>query len=144
MSFQQSTYDPLEVQATIDGVTVDQFADGSFIEVGYSAPTNTLREGAQGDVTLIKICSTSGTAKFLLKQSSRMHSILTLANAADKITPGGVPVFAFTVMQGSTPLASASAKISMPTKRTFPGSADGKDEPVCEWSFVLTNLVITS
>lgn len=141
--FKTSTYDPLQVQMTLNGISGDQYADGNFIELKYRAKTNEVRVGAQGDATFIKIDDTTGECKFMLKQASSMHALLTIANASDKITPGGIPPFIFELNDGIKLIGAATAKIMTSATRNFPGSSEGREEPICEWTLVLTNLVMT-
>jgi hypothetical protein len=145
MSFynQISNYDPREVDLFLNGVAVTGFADQTFITVRYSSDKNTIREGAKGDVTFIKIASNAGELEFRLKQNSDAHMALLLQMNEDDALIGGVAAIPFVITRGSLPVASGMYKIGRAPQRTFMGSSDNRDEPVCEWMLRVANLKIT-
>ena len=144
MSFNVATYDPRNVNLYLAGPEVDNFADGSFIEIQYTSATNTIRSGAKGDATFIKVNDATGSCTIRLKQNSTMHAALVVYQLTDNSTQGGIAALPFLMMQGSTPVAEGVFKIGKLNKRSFEGSSDGKDEPICEWTLVLASLRITS
>ncbi len=126
--------------ASYSPMNVNMFID--FKKLKYNADNTKMRVGAKGDVTLIWIADSTGTAEIILKQNSQMHAILTIAALAQKRAGAEAPLQAFSWTQGSNEIAFATGSILAPSTRDFPGSSDGKDEPICKWTFNLTSLSI--
>jgi len=142
--FSVATYDARNVDILLNFIPVDAFASGSFVTLKYQADKNKGVSGAKGDMTVVKINNGLGNVTFRLKQNSQMHASLILQMNIDDSIANGVPLFPFYASQNGVPLAEGLYKIEKAPDRGFPGSDTGNDEPICEWTLVITNFRLLS
>ncbi len=132
MGFNVATYSPYDLNGTLDGLSIDGFLEGTMITVKYKSKLNNTLGGAQGDTTVVAILDKRGEADFFLKQSSRMHAILTGYSQIQR-NGGKLPLMAFVLNLGSKPIGFGTAVIEDITERSFSGTTSGSEEPKCHW-----------
>lgn len=86
----QQTYDPAKVTVNVAGITLTQFAKGSFVAVSRTSERFSSDVGAQGDVVRIRSADERGTIKVTLMRASPSNDALSALAELDALTGQGV------------------------------------------------------
>lgn len=80
-----STFDPNKYFVQLGGVTIAQFARGTFITIGYDADFWTDEVGANGDPVRILTADRRGYARFVLQSDSQSNDYLSGLASNDEL-----------------------------------------------------------
>lgn len=84
------TYDPLAIIAVFKGVTINGYADGTFVKVERSEDTWSDQIGCDGEHTRIRSRNRSGMITFTLVAGSPVNQLLAAIALADEQFGSGV------------------------------------------------------
>ena len=101
------TYDPQLFSIEVAGLTINGFADGTFIKAMFNEDAYTIKIGADGQGVRVRNANSSGRFEITLLPSSPANATLAALSIMDRLTgKGAVPVF---ILDGSgTATASAT------------------------------------
>jgi len=86
----QQTHDPSAVTVSIAGITLTQFAKGTFVEVEYDTDAYSDEVGAGGEVVRVKSSDQRGTVRVTLMAASPSNDELSALAATDRAAGNGV------------------------------------------------------
>ncbi len=113
-------YDPLKVAITINGQTVEGFADGTYISVSRNNQSWTVQSGASGETARAKSNDRSGIVELTLMQTSAFNDILSGLFFSDEgELNAGKFVFALIDQNGNTNLAADQMWVQQPPTVEF-------------------------
>jgi len=109
-------YDPYKVAITINGQTVEGYADGTFISVSRNNQTCTVQSGASGEAARSKSNDRTGTVELTLMQTSAFNDILSGLFFADETGTLNAGKFLFSLidLNGSTILGADQMWVQQP------------------------------
>lgn len=92
------SYSPNDVTVAINGVPIEGFADGTFVNVSYNSDAATMVEGADGSPAIaFKRGMRGGTITLTLLQTSMGNTILSAYLQAQKFAASGANTVAVTI-----------------------------------------------
>jgi hypothetical protein len=138
MPFQAKFYDPDEVVIYFNGVLIQGFADGSFIEVEQMSPAFASVVGTDGEVARSKSNDRRVKVTVKLLQTSSSNAALSAIHLNDLNAPNGAGVGTFLMqdLQGGTIAKGDQAWINLIPKGEMDRTAKSR-----EWEFEIANGV---
>ena len=140
MTTATKVYNSSQVLISIGGFPIDSgYADGEFLRIERETDSFTDVVGTDGEVTRSETRDRRATATILLMQTSRANQVLSALNNLDEITPGGVGIVPFQVLDRNTEAQlyiASSAWVMKPPDSSFDREATAR-----EWAIRLGNLV---
>lgn len=132
------TYDPGHHHASLAGINITGYADGTYINVERMADAFTSVAGASGEVARVRMRDRRGTVKFTLMASSACNDLLSALAAQDESLGTGVGVLYIRDSNGTTLANASNAWI-----KKLPSTEFGKDLPNREWEIECEALELT-
>ena len=131
----QQTYNPALVTLSIAGVTLTQFAKGTFINVEYDSDAFSDEVGTRGEVVRVRSADERGTIKATLMAASPSNDALSALAALDRLTGQGVGAALVKDVTGTSIHSAANAWIKKIPPKPYSTEAD-----TVEWEFRCANL----
>ena len=129
------TYDPKGVVATVGGIPISGYADGTFINISRQNDAYSSVAGADGEVSRAKSNDKRGELTLTLLQTSLSNDVLSgIAQLDERSNSGVVPIMVKDI-SGLTTFFSGSGWI-----RKVPDSEFGKEISNREWAFELAEM----
>lgn len=132
-------YSPKKVVATVAGIPIDGYADGTFITVEQSEDNFTLYKGAGGDMARAQNLDESGEVTFTLMATSITNAQLSALAKADRDSLTGVGTIIIKDLLGTTLVKGNAAWVKKNPTINF-----GKEVETREWVFTVAKLKIES
>ena len=131
------TYDPKGVVATVGGIPISGYADGTFINISRQNDAYSSVAGADGEVSRAKSNDKRGELVLTLLQTSLSNDVLSgIAQLDERSNSGVVPIMVKDI-SGLTTFFSGSGWI-----RKVPDSEFGKEISNREWAFELAEMEV--
>ena len=128
-------YSPDTVSISWNNITLNAYADGTFIEIEFSEAQWTEQVGSLGDVTRTKNLNRTAKAKVHLKAQAPVNDLLIAAALADYATGTGFGPFAMDESISHTRAHGAYAWVEK-----IPKIDRAKESGSVEWEFKISNL----
>lgn len=132
-------YDPLKVTVSFDGVDIQGFADGAFVEVEREVDTWSKHVGATGDITRVRSRDRSGKIKIILMAASSSNDQMMALFLADELSGTGTGSFMLKDLSGNMRCNAKDCWIKKPPK-----VERGKDAGNVEWELECGDLTIVA
>ena len=129
-------YDPNQVFLTFNGVNIDGFEQGTFIEIDYRKDAFSLKMDISGSGTRSKTNDYSATITITLTQRSASNQMLSTYSNIDRDTGAGYGVLQCKDNLGSDLFIAGSAWIAKPAKVDY-----ALESTTRVWKFETDNLV---
>lgn len=114
------SFNPKRVNITVNGIPVDGFPDGTFIEIERIADLVSSKAGANGEIVRVINNDERHEIRLTLMQSSAMHGILKGLEKLDKMTCGGaLMVFAMVDLCGTDVFIAPQAWVAKSAPRSY-------------------------
>lgn len=130
------TYDPASVVVNVGGISLEGFANGTFVTASRSGDSYIDDTGADNRTTRIKQNDKSGSIVVTLSQSSPSNDYLSGLALLDETTGDGVVPVTVKDLSGTTLWFTPTAWIKAPSPGAF-----GKAITNREWTFRCADLM---
>ncbi len=126
---QLTNYDADQVTVALGAISVDGFADGTFVSIEQETATFTKVTGTDGKTTRSKTLNRSGSVTISVMQSSLANDKLSALHTLDRDAPNGAGVVPLYIRDrgGRALYTAAQAWIAEPPKPTFGREAESRD-----------------
>lgn len=135
---QLKVYDPSEVLIQFGAITMEGYADGTFVTVDDDEDAYSLQVGTDGEAVRSKSNNRSGTITLTLLQSSQANTLLSAQHNLDRLSSGGVGI-APLLIKDNNGLAIYTAETCWIQKR--PSAEFAREATAREWVLRTNNLV---
>lgn len=135
----QATYDPTKVILSIAGITVQGFADGTFIKVARDEDAYTKKTGADGQTVRAKNANRGGSAEITLLQSSLSNNELAALAALDELSDQGVGAFLIKDLSGTMRASAENCWVKKPAD-----AERGKEVSDTTWTIDVASPMVLS
>ena len=128
-------YSPDTVSISWNGVTLNAYADGTFIEIEYMEAQWTLQMGSLGDGTRTKNLNKSAKVKVHIKAAAPVNDLLLAIALSDYVTGTGFGPFAMDESISHTRAHGAYAWVEK-----IPKIDRAKESGSVEWEFMCVSM----
>ena len=120
----QQTYNPALVTVSVAGITLTQFAKGTFVTVEFDADAFSDDVGTRGEVVRIRSADERGTIKVTLMAASPSNDALSALAALDRATGAGVGAAMVKDVTGTSVHSAANAWVKKIPPKPYSTEAD--------------------
>ena len=128
-------YDPGKIIVVFNGVQLQGFADGDFVEVSRECDAFTDDVGSQGDVVRVRSRDRRGTVGITLQAASPSNDIMSAYAATDESAGTAYGPVMVKDLNGTTIIRGNNAWI-----KKLPDTAYGKDHGSRKWEIRVAEL----
>ena len=122
-------YDPSQIVIAFRGLTVQGFADGTFVKVSRNADTFSAKIGANGDTTRVRNRDRTGKVVVTLQAESPSNDDFSAAALLDETTGLGTGPLLVKNLNGTTIYEAQVAWVGKPADGEY-----AKDATTREWT----------
>jgi len=140
MADTQQTVDPSKVDASLAGITLTQFAKGTYITIDYESDSFTDEVAVDGTVTRYLNRDERATIKFTLAQASPSNDALSSLAATDRASGNGAGALQ---IKDNGPGASSIASAPSAWVKKIPSKAFSTEASNVDWEIRCGQLKLT-
>lgn len=134
------TYDPSEVAVIVGGQIMEQFADGTFVNVVRNEDSATFAPSSQGGGTRTKSSNRSGRMTITLQQTSPSNALLTAFVLALENSNGGIFPVILKDNSGRDLHTAATAWVVKPADSGYANELENREWIIESDEFVMGSL----
>lgn len=131
-------YDPSEILIQFGAITVEGYADGTFVTVEDDEDAYSMQVGTDGEAVRSKSNNRGGTITLSLLQSSAANALLSAQHNLDRLSSGGAGISPL-LIKDNNGAAIYTAETAWIQKR--PSAEYAREATAREWVIRTNNLI---
>lgn len=131
------TFSPKDIVLAINDYRLEDFADGSFIELNKNAPYFRQVRGIRGKHTRVRTRDRSGTLRFRMLQTSPQNDVLSNLVEQDDVNQTGLLEVVLRDVGGTTGIQLGNAYVTAPSDKTYQATSTTANEWVINYDYLV-------